>query len=162
MSNEQNANVTILDLDAMLDTKMDEVETLPDFINPPAGNYALKVMEVKIEKYSPKKEPDIKKPRIRVTYSVVETKEVAQGSIPVANGSLFSETFMGTEEGIKYFKKSAMGTLGVRDFEGASLKDVMEGMKDAEFDARISIRVTKDDAGQSFENLSIRPIATAA
>jgi hypothetical protein len=39
-------NNTILDLDAMFDTKMDEVETLPDYVTPPAGNYELEVADV--------------------------------------------------------------------------------------------------------------------
>lgn len=154
-------DVTILDLDTMMDMKMDEVETLPDFITPPAGNYSLKVKEAKIEKYHSKAEPLIEKQRIRIVYSVAATKEVVAGSIPVADGSLFSETFMGTEDGIKYFKKAAMGILNTKDFVGASLKDVITGLADADFDARISIRVTKDDAGTSFENISVRAVPAA-
>jgi len=155
-------DVTILDMDAMLDMKMDEVETLPDFVNPPAGNYRLACKGAKIEKYKSKKEPTVEKTRIRTTYAVVETKEVAAGSVPVADGTLFTETFMGTEEGLKYFKKTAMGILNVTDFEGATMKDVIDGLADQEFDARITVRVTKDEAGATFENLSIKPFHSPA
>ena len=161
--NDTTTNVTILDLDAMMDIKMDEVETLPDFITPPAGNYVLQVKDVKVEKYASKAEPNMNKQRIRVTYAVVATQEVVAGSIPVADGSLFSETFMATEDGIKYFKKSALGILAVTDFEGATLKDVMEGLKDAEFKARITARSTKDPvSGQVYENISVRPVPPPA
>lgn len=152
-------NVTILDLDAMMDIKMDEVETLPDFITPPAGNYVLQVKEAKVEKYNTKAEPNVGKQRIRVLYSVVKTEEVAAGSIPVADGSLFSETFMATEDGIKYFKKAALGILSVTDFEDATIKDVMDGLKDVEFKARITTRSTKDAAtGNVYENITVRPV----
>jgi len=154
---------TILDLDAMMDIKMDEVETLPDFVTPPAGNYTLKVKEAKIEKYKSKAEPDVQKQRIRLSYIIMATKEVAAGSIPVADGSMFSETFMATEDGIKFFKKAAMGALNVTSFEGASIKDVIDGLADAEFDARITIRSTTDPlTKQVFENVSVRAVNAPA
>jgi hypothetical protein len=148
----------------MMDIKMDEVETLPDFVSPPAGNYTLKVKDAKIEKYSSKAEPTVNKQRIRVNYTVVATKEVAAGNVPVADGSMFSETFMATEDGIKYFKKAAMGILGVNNFEGASMKDVIDGLTDVEFEARITVKSTKDAAGQVYENINVRALnaATAA
>jgi hypothetical protein len=152
---------TLLDLDALMDQNMDAVETLPDYVTPPAGNYQLVVKEAKTEQYSSKSEPTIKANRIRVIYAVEETLEVENGNLPVADGSLFSETYMATEEGLKYFKKTAMGILGVKDFEGASLRDVIQGIKDASFKARINIRTTKDPvSGQVFENIQLRPIAS--
>lgn len=161
--NAPTKNVTILDLDAMMDIKMDEVETLPDFVTPPPGIYTLKVKEAKIEKYKSKGEPDVQKQRIRMSYVIMETKEVAAGNLPVADGSLFSETFMATEDGIKFFKKAAMGALGVDSFEGASIKDVIDGLADAEFAARISVRSTVDkETKQVYENVSVRAITQAA
>ena len=157
------ADVTILDLDAMMDIKMDDVETLPDFVTPPPGVYMLKVKEAKIEKYSSRKEPTVKRQRIRVVYTVAATKEILAGNIPVADGSMFSETFMGTEDGIKFFKKSAMGILSVDNFEGASLKDVIDGLVDTEFDARITARSTTDpETKQVYENITVKPVNKAA
>ena len=161
--NAPTKNVTILDLDAMMDIKMDEVETLPDFVTPPPGIYTLKIKEAKIEKYKSKAEPGINKQRIRMSYVILSTKEVAAGHLPVADGSLFSETFMATEEGIKFFKKAAMGALGVDSFEGASIKDVIDGLADAEFDARISSRSTVDkETKQVYENISVKAIPASA
>ncbi len=160
--NAPTQNVTILDLDAMMDIKMDDVETLPDFVTPPPGTYVLKVKEAKIEKYKSKAEPDVQKQRIRMSYSVVSTKEVLAGNLPVADGSMFSETFMANEDGIKFFKKAAMGALGVSSFEGASIKDVIDGLADAEFEARITTRSTVDkETKQVYENISVRAINTA-
>jgi hypothetical protein len=163
--NDTTKNVTILDLDAMMDIKMDEVETLPDFVTPPPGLYTLTVKEAKIEKYKSKAEPNVEKSRIRLSYSVTATKEVAAGNVPVADGSMFSETFMATEDGIKFFKKAAMGVLGVSSFEGASIKDVIDGLADTEFEARITVRSTTDAmTKQVYENVNVRAInaATAA
>lgn len=160
--NAPTKNVTILDLDAMMDIKMDEVETLPDFVTPPPGIYVLAVKEAKIEKYSSKAEPEVKKSRIRISYIVKETKEVVAGQLPVADGSMFSETFMGTEDGIKFFKKAAMGALGVASFEGASIKDVIDGLADAEFEARITSRSSTDPVTkQVFENINVRAVNQA-
>lgn len=146
---------TILDLDALMDTNMDKVETLPDYITPPPGLYVLDVVEAKTEKFEMKETKQVAQ-RIRITYKIAETKSVKTGEQPVPDGSLFSESFMGTEEGIKYFKKAAMNILSVTDFEGAKLGDVMEGLKGAQFEAAITIRTTKNDAGKEFENINIR------
>jgi len=91
---------TILDLDALFDTKIDAVETLPDFVIPPAGLYKLLVKECKIESFETKGKE--KASRIRITYGVEETVQINSEEQPVANNSLFSEAFMGTEDGLKF------------------------------------------------------------
>ena len=157
-------NETILDLDNMMDMAMDSVEAAPDFCNPPAGDYSLKVQDVKTEKYTPKVEAGKPEPakdsaaRIRITYAV--TKTIATKEMPVADGSLFSESFMYTEKGISYFKRQAMNILNVKDFTGATLKDVIDGLKDAEFNAKISVRLTANPAGGNYENVNVRPVHT--
>lgn len=162
MANAETKNVTILSLDEMLDTEMNSVETLPDFVTPPPGTYVLTVTECAIEKYKPKAKPGQAAPaemsRIRQTYKVDQTIEVVAGELPIADGSLFSETFMGTEEGLKYFKKSAMGVLNVKDLGDAKLRDVIDGVKGQSFKARITIRKTaKEDGTGHYENVQIRP-----
>lgn len=154
---------TILDLDSMLDIEMDKVETLPDFVTPPAGLYELEVTEAKTEKYLPKKSTDNPNPketlRLKIFYKVVETLESVD--LPVKNGSLFSESFQATEEGIKFFKRQALNILNVKDFEGAKLKDVMDGLKEAVFKAKITIRKSANPAGGEYENVQVRPIHDA-
>jgi hypothetical protein len=151
---------TILDLDSMMDIEMDKVETLPDFVTPPAGLYELEVVEAKTEKYLPKKTAEVPNPkesmRIKIIHKVVETLESVE--LPVKEGSLFSESFQATEDGIKFFKRQALNILNVKDFEGARLKDVMEGLKEARFKAKITIRKTANPAGGEYENVQVRPI----
>ena len=162
MNDITKPKATILDLDAMMDMKIDAVPTLPDFVTPPTGVYVLAVKECKTEKYENKQKE--KGSRIRITYAIEETIEVADGEMPYPNGSLFSETFMGTEQGLEFFKKAAMNILGVSDFEGATVGDVMAGVKDASFKAKITIRKSKAPDGGVYENLTIRaftPVVSA-
>ena len=151
---------TILDLDSMLDTAMSKVEDLPNFVTPPEGLYDLTVSEVKVEKYTTKAKegkPETKGQRIRVTYSIAGVIECSD-SIPPALNSMFSESFMGTEDGIKYFKRQAKNIMNVSDLGDATLRDVMDGLKDTSFKAKIKIQ--KNEAG--FENLRITAVHAAA
>ncbi|MGE4259194.1 MAG: hypothetical protein AB7F19_07620 [Candidatus Babeliales bacterium] len=158
MNAQTKPAATILDLDAMMDQNMDEVETLPDFVQPPAGIYDLICTGAEIKAPKEKGKPSL----IQVTYKVEKTHEVVEGQLPVADGSLFSERFQGTEEGLKFFKKAAANILGVSEFEGAKLRDVMDGLKDAAFKARITTRKSKNDEGKEFENINIRAIREEA
>lgn len=154
---------TILDLDSMMDMEMDKVETLPDFVTPPAGTYMLSVTDCKTEKYTPKATKENTKPteavRIKLFYQVDQTIESVD--LPVKDGSLFSESFMFTEDGLKYFKRQAMNILNVPDFEGAKLRDVIDGVKGAAFKAKITIRKTANPAGGEYENVQVRPVHEA-
>lgn len=150
---------TILDLDAMMDRPMNSVEAIPDFINPPPGLYMLGIKECKVEKYDAKDEAGnktIKAQRIRLTYTVEETINHDQNEQPVANGTLFSQTFNGTEQGLEFFRKAASTVLGIEDFEEASIGDVIQGVIAADpFCAKISIQTSKGDGNKVYENLRI-------
>lgn len=153
---------TILDLDAMLDIEMDKVETLPDYVTPPPGIYLLKVEEAAVKEYTIKakdNKPAGKGNRLNITYSVVKTIETTD--LPVKDGSLFSESFMATEDGIKFFKKQAMNIMNVTDLTGARMKDVLDGLKDIEFKSKITIRKTPDGSGGHYENVQVRPVHEA-
>jgi hypothetical protein len=155
---------TILDLDAMLDESLDAVPDMPDYINPPDGLYRFKTMSCKTEKYTTKPKdgkPATSGTRIRLTTSVLDTKELKQGETPVPNGTLFSETFQGTEEGLGYFKARAIKMLNVEDVKGVSLRDIMDGLVDTEYDAKAQTKITTTSAG-TFENLNIRIIPPVA
>lgn len=164
----ESSSATILDLDNMLDIEMDKVETLPDYVTPPAGVYMLSVSDCDIEKYKQKankekgRNQEQEASRIRLTYVVDKTIEVGANDLPVKDGSLFSETFMGTEEGLKFFKKQAMNILNVSDMSGARLKDIIDGLKGQSFKARITIRKTANPAGGEYENVQVRPHHEAA
>lgn len=156
-------DVTILDFDEMMDMTMDKVETLPDFVNPPAGSYLLTATEAKIEKYEQKAKegrPAGQATRIKIYYKVDKTLETAD--MPVRDGSLFSESFMGTSEGVAYFKRQAMNILNVSELGDATMKDVIVGLKDQQFKAKITIRKSPNPAGGEYENVQIRPVHDAA
>ena len=56
MSEALKPKATILDLDALMDMKMNDIETLPDYITPPAGLYMLAIKDCTFEKYDVKDE----------------------------------------------------------------------------------------------------------
>jgi hypothetical protein len=160
-----STQTTILDLDAMMDLEMDKVEDVPDFVTPPAGSYLLKVTEAKVEKYEQKDKADPKAAakdaaRLKIFYEVAKTLECE--GLPVKEGSLFSESFMYTEDGVKYFKKQARNILNVENFDGATLRDVINGLKDAEFKAQITIVKSPNPQGGSYENVRVRPVHEVA
>lgn len=158
---------TILDLDSMMDTQMSAVATLPDYVTPPAGHYNLEVVEAKTEKYTPKAEAGQPAPkpdsaaRFRITYKIVDTIDVGGNELPPANGSLFSESFMATEQGLEFFKRKGMNIMNATEetINQASLKDMMVGLKGAAFRAAISIRKSaKPDGTGFYENVDVRPV----
>lgn len=151
-----------LDLGAMMEQSLDNIPDAPDFTNPPAGEYKLELKEAKIDNYSTKKEPDVEKQRLKILYAVVATVSVAGKEPPVPDGSMFSETFQATEEGLSYFKKRIKEVMNASDLAGVTLADMMASAKGQQFDARITIRVTKGDNGQDYENVNIRVIPPKA
>lgn len=149
------SNDTILDIDALLDSNLKDVENVPDFVNPPAGEYDLGVAKSAIEKFESKAKdgkPAQKGLRIRIGYKVNETIDTKEA--PVADGSMFSETFMANEDGLKYFKKQAGKILNVKDFGDTSIRDIIDALNATEsFKAKITIRKSGD-----FENAQVQPI----
>lgn len=153
-------SATILDLDAMMDMDMGEVETKPDYITPAAGTYILDIVKAEITKPKAKEGKEEKPPRIVITYAIAETLECDDEPFP--NGSMFSEGFQATEDGLGYFKKQAGKLLNVSDMTGAKLRDILDGLQEVKgVKAIITIRKSKGDNGQEYENVNIRPVHTA-
>lgn len=157
---------TILDLDAMMDESLDMIEDLPDYMNPPNGLYRLRCTEVKTETYESKAKngkPASKGSRIRMTTAVVATVELQDGQHPVADGTLFSETFQGTEDGLKFFKQRAIKMMNVGDVKGVPLRDIFAELTNLEYDAKITTKVTPGDTpGAVYENLQVRIVPPQA
>ena len=154
---------TILDLDTMMDMAMDSIETLPDFVTPPAGTYNLGINKAFIEEYQTKQtatEKAKKSTRIKILYAVDSTIELSSNEQPVKDGALFSEQFMGTSEGLKYFKRQAMNILNVEEesLKGVSLKEILAGLMDVHFKARITIKKSAKEGGGEYENVQVRPV----
>jgi hypothetical protein len=152
---------TLLDLEAMANETLDAIPEAPDYSNPPAGEYRLSCQDAKIDKYKTKEkqgQPSVEAQRLKITYSILETKSTAEGEQPVPNGTLFTETFQGTEQGLSYFKKRIREIMNVEETTGVTLGDMMASVKGTEFNCRISIRKSPNPAkpGEFYENVQIR------
>jgi hypothetical protein len=149
---------TLLDLENMLEETLDAIPDMPDYVTPPAGEYVLEVKDSIIDKYTTKKEPDVEKQRLKNTYSIVETISTATKEEPVPDGSLFTETFMATTDGLGYYKKRICSIMGVTDTAGVSLSDMMNSVKGMQFNARLTIKKSKGADGTEYENVQIRVV----
>lgn len=147
------AENTILDLDALLNSSLDNVADVPDYLNPPTGSYTLSVVEAEIKAGKPAEgKTPAKAARIVVTYRVDQTKETE--GIPVPDGTLFTEGFQGTEKGLEFFKKQSKKLLNVEDLNGVTIADILGSLKEVQnFDAMVTLK--KDE---QYENVNVRPV----
>jgi hypothetical protein len=148
---------TLLDLDNMLNDTLDAIPDAPDFTNPPAGEYRLQVKDAAIDKYKTKDDPNTERQRLKITYSILETISTASNEQPVPDGSLFTETFMATEQGLGYFKKRIKEVMGASDVAGVTLSDMMNSVKGTDFNARITIKKSVSN-GKEYGNVQIRVV----
>lgn len=158
MSNETQD--TLLDMNDILGTSLDGVESAPEFVDPPDGNYHLNIQKVGLENYESKdaeSQEMTKKRRIRITYNINKTVELADASdLPVSDGSLFSETFMVNPEGLKYFKRQAKNILGEDNISGVPLKDIIdEMMNDKTVSAKVKTKVSTGNNGKEYSNVQV-------
>lgn len=167
MSEMQSVD-TILDIDDLLNTSMDSVVDIPDYITPETGLYMLSIHDVTIKRA---KEAG-KASRIMVTLAISATVELPEGSMPAADGSLFVLSYQGTKEGIEYFKRDAKKMLNMDELPaGLSMGDVFEALKAVDpFRAKVttttnSSTVTDPATGEkstkNYTNTRVDPIFAA-
>ena len=147
---------TILDLDSMMNDSLDNIPDAPDYVQPPNGEYNLNVKDCAVDKYETKKEPGVQKQRLKITYSISQTLSTLNNEPPVPDGSIFTENFMATEQGLSFFKKRIKEIMGASDVAGVSLGDMMNSVKGMDFSARVSIKKTKGSDGTEYENIQLR------
>lgn len=147
---------TLLNLEDMMNETLDSIPEAPDYTNPPAGEYQIQVKDAAIDKYKDKEGVD--KQRLKITYTVQDTISTAENEPPVPNGSLFTETFMATDQGLGYFKKRVKEVMNISDTAGVSLGDMMNSIKGVDFKCRISIKKSPNPKGGFYENLQIRVV----
>lgn len=147
---------TILDLDAIMDLEMDSVVTLPDYVTPAAGVYMFTVKEAGVQEGKAKGDKPVVH-RVRMVMSIDETIECSDGQ-PFPNGSLVSDGYQATEDGIAYFKKQAMKVLNVTDMSGAKMRDIFDTLIGTTFKAAVTQKATKGDDGKEYVNIQIRPL----
>lgn len=156
---------TLLDLDSVLGSNIDEVPDAPEFVLPPDGSYRLGVQDSKAEKYKTTDKDsgeEIEKTRLKIIYTVLETKELSDPEEePVANGSLFSEQFMTNAQGLSYFKRQAKNILGEDNIKGVTVGDIIKELpNDHTFDADVKVKSTpgkdRDGNKKTFQNVQVR------
>lgn len=158
MSNET------LDLGAMMEATLDDIPEAPDFVTPPPGTYRLTVKECKVDTYTAKPKKDDEggeRQRLKILYVIEQTTGVSGNEPPVPDGSMFSESFMATEQGLSYFKKRIKDIMNVSDMAGVTLGDMMSSAQGTSFDARITIKKSANpsDPLKPYENVQIAVIA---
>jgi len=147
---------TILDLNTMMEETLDSVQEIAGYENPPAGEYSLTVKDAAVDSYTSK--DGVPGQRLKITYEIAATHSTANNEQPVPDGTLFTETFQATEQGLGFFKKRIKELLNVENVAGVALRDMLASVKGATVDARISIKKTpkKDIPGEFWENLNIK------
>jgi hypothetical protein len=149
---------TILDLEAITDDVLDGIAEAPDYVTPPAGEYALSVSDAVIDKYKDKE--GTAKQRIKITYGINETLSLADDKEPpVPNNSIFTETFTATEQGVSFFKKRVKEITGADDLTGVGgIPGMLDAIKGASFNCRLTIKYSDKPGGGKYENVQLRII----
>ena len=157
------APATLLDMNEVLDTSIDNVEDAPEFVIPPDGEYMLEVKDSKLEDYKVtlKDGTEEKRVRLKIIYSVVQTHELSnEEEHRVPAGAMFSEQFMTNPQGLSYFKRQAKNILGEETIKGAVIRDILKELpNNHQFNATVKVKRTKgsgDNAGKTYENVQVR------
>lgn len=127
---------TLLNLDDMLGQSLETVQAAPDFVQLENGVYVLTVKETKAEKKASKDKAKGDYILLTLQYEVAEVIE--QEGTPIKVGSLTSESFMFTEQGLPYFKgrvaQIAVANNGSEeDVNGLSVKEALDAVKGMAF-----------------------------
>lgn len=161
---------SILNLDELLGASLDAVEAAPDFITPENGVYILIVKDTKAEKKEVKDKEKARKDNkpteyvaLKFTYTIDEVLE--QEGTPIRPGSLFSEQFTLTEQGLPYFKArvAAIAMANGADAEAVnslSVREALECVKTMAFKTTVkqSQRTHEGRALVDVRLNSIRPV----
>lgn len=131
--------MSIIDVDAMLDGNLADVEAAPDYVTPPSGVANVVVAKVDAEQFKKNVYGDDGQPtgekedavRIRITRGIEGYVEYAEDdALPVNAGSLYSDTYMYDEKGLGMFKRDAAAILGVEaaELDDLSLRDIFSAL----------------------------------
>ena len=159
-----NTENTLLDLNEMLDMdeSLDDFAEAPDYLNPPAGDYRLKVTKGEIKDFSyeatDKREAQSGQ-NIVLTIAVVETKElVKDDEPPVPEGSLFTKKYKGDRDGLGKFKRDFKKIMKLESLAGITLGNMLDLLSDDEGDTSFNGRISYGKFGEiEFMNLRFMP-----
>lgn len=135
--------MSLVDIDAMLDGNLADVEAAPDYVTPPSGIAMVSIAKVEAEEFQKivrdeqgkdtgQKEDAI---RIRITRCIEEYTEYSEdNATPVNAGSLYSDTYMYEEKGLGMFKRDAAAILDVEssELDDVSLREIFTALEDVE------------------------------
>lgn len=152
-------DTTLLDLDALLDGNLEAVPDVPDYVTPPEGTYQLSVADIALDN---SRKDKTGKPVIVIITTLKVEATLETKSMPVADGSMFTERFTHSEEGLKYFKRFAKNILNVSDLGDASLRDIFATLKDSGVFKAVLTHSTstvgEGDNKKEYVNTRMRPV----
>lgn len=122
---------TLLDLDALMEEKMDGVEAAPEFVDPSNGVHNFQVIKLEPSNREAKDKAKAQAEgkatewvTIKLTYRILDTVECE--GLPPKPGSLCSEDFTFNDQGKPYLKARlqsifAANGIGAEDFNGLTM-----------------------------------------
>ena len=154
--------IVLLDLEDMSDEVLDDIQEAPDYIDPPAGDYRIRTVSGKINKFENDDGEVVQS--IQVTLAVEKTLElVSDEEPPVPDGSLFVMRFQGTLEGIAIFKREIKKMADLESTKGMTISSAFELLESGlVFSARISYSKYKGRDGIVRNNLRIKIVPTVS
>lgn len=149
--------MSVLDLDALLNESLETVQAAPNFITPETSICDLTITDAKAEKKkknNPAPGEAAEYVALILQYSIDNIHEQAEGTLPMAPGSLFSEQFSYNEKGLPYFKARAIdigkanGEADAEESIGkAKVGEILAGIKGMRFKCKIT-KVAGQKEGQ--------------
>jgi hypothetical protein len=154
--------MSLLNLDDLLGQSLDSVEAAPEFVQLENGLYNLSVKDTKAEKKASKDKTKGDYILLTLQYQVDEVHE--QEGTPIKVGSLTSESFMMSEQGLPYFKgriaQIAVANGGSEDdVNGLSVKEALEAVKGMAF--KVNAKQSKNGDRVNVRMQNIRAVDSA-
>ncbi len=135
------------DIDNLLDATLDDLEDLPEFKPFPAGAHRI-LATLSLKKINDKQ-------AVELDMKAIETAELVNDSDePVKEGDSTSVAFMlDNEFGRGNLKKVTTPLAAGLGMEGATLRDIIEAVTDAECVVVTAIRKDKNDPDKQYTNI---------
>jgi hypothetical protein len=133
-------------LDNILDSELDDLADLPEFVTPPAGAYAATIIAVEEKEIG-------EHPAVEVRFKLNETLELANpNDTPVVDGTETSIAFlMDNEFGVGNFKKLFMPVSAHYGIKNT--REVIEAAKGTDVMLVTKVRLNKNDKTQKYMDI---------
>jgi len=132
-------------LDDVLDVNVDEVEDLPDYVDPAAGRYTVNISKVdtrEVDCMDKESGTKVATPVVQITYEIVAVGELANpADLAPEAGSLFSESFF--MKNPAFFKSYLKGIFGA-DMAGNTFGDLLKELEGMSLELTVKLTRSKD------------------